>query len=427
MPAATVANAGVVLLEDLNLRNGRRSSMLELEEAIVEPPEFVLTMDGACTLQIVVADASRRLTASPLLTEKSWSQVLGVRFELVAISKSGDQVTLTYEDAVTAALRRHDDKHVIRAGSMTRSAIAVYLAREARVPADVDPAHRKHVARAVKRGGDVTSWDLLGDLAEEVHLRRFSTGTRLVFGSDAWLMGRTVGVRLTENSGPVRNIDFDLDTGKRASTARVEMDANTASLPPGQMVLLGDELGPAAGRWLVREFRRKLTSTRADVTLTRARHVMAEPKAAARGDKGDLSYAAGAAGAIGGGTAATSARAKMVNFALAQNGKAYVYGGHGPNVWDCSGLVQGATTAAGHTLAAPSASQAAAVANAGKGLSIDTAIRTRGALLFIQTSSAHHVAISLGNGQTIEAMNPEAGVAIGGASGRGWTSAGYWI
>nr|WP_246390195.1 NlpC/P60 family protein [Nocardioides soli] len=117
----------------------------------------------------------------------------------------------------------------------------------------------------------------------------------------------------------------------------------------------------------------------------------------------------------------------MVAFALAQNGKPYVYGGHGPSVWDCSGLVQGATAAAGHVLPAPSSSQAAAVAGAGKGMSIDAAIRTRGALLFIQTSTAHHVAISLGNGSTIEAMNPEAGVAIGSAAGRGWTSAGYWI
>lgn len=427
MPADTVANAGVVLLEDLNLRNGRRSSMLELEEAIVEPPEFVLTMDGACTLQLVVADASRKLTASPLLTEKSWSQVLGVRFELAAISKAGDRVTLTYEDGVTAALRRRDGKHVFAAGSMTRSAMAARLAREAGVPSNVDPAHRKHVARAVKRGSDVNSWDLLGDLAEEVHLRRFSTGTRLLFGSDEWLAGRTKPVAMVENRGPVRNIDFDLDTGKRASTARVQIDANAAALPPGQLVVLGDAMGPAAGRWLVREFRRRLTSTQADVTLTRARHVLAEPKAAARGDKGDPSYVTGTGGAAGGGTAATAARTKMVNFALAQNGKAYVYGGHGPNVWDCSGLVQAATAAAGHTLPAPSASQAAAVAAAGKGMSIDAAISTRGALLFIQTSSAHHVAISLGNGQTIEAMNPEAGVAIGGASGRGWTSAGYWV
>lgn len=423
-----VANASVVLLEDLNLRNGRRSKMLDLTAAIVEPPELVLTMDGACTLTLVVNDGNRTLIASPLIREKSWSDVLGVRLELVAVSKSGDRVTLTYEDGVTAALRRRDGKMVIPAGKMTRSGIALRFAKEAGVPADVEPQHRKPVRRAVKRTGGVDSWDLLGDLAEEVHLRRFSTGTRLVFGSDDWLMDRTKGVSLVENQGAVRNIDFDLDQGKRASIARVQIDSTFGALPPGQLVILGDDMGPAAGRWLVREFRRKLTSTQADITLTRARHVLAEPKAAARGESGERDFLPGVGdGSDAGGTTATAARAKMVSFALAQNGKPYVWGASGPSSYDCSGLVQAATAAAGHTLPKPSASQAAAVAGAGKGMSIDQAIRTRGALLFRIGGEFNHVVISLGNGSTIEAMGSAYGVCIGGTSGRGWTSAGWWV
>lgn len=423
-----VANAGVVLLEDLNLRNGRRSKMLDLTTAIVEPPEFVLTMDGACTLTLVVNDGNRTLITSPLIREKSWSDVLGVRFELVAVSKSGDRVTLTYEDGVTAALRRRDGKMVIPAGKMTRSGIALRFAKEAGVPADVDPRHRKPVRRAVKRSGGVDSWDLTGDLAEEVHLRRFSTGTRLVFGSDDWLMDRTKGVSLVENQGAVRNIDFDLDRGKRASTARVQIDSTFGALPPGQLVILGDDMGPAAGRWLVREFRRELTSTQADVTLTRARHVLAEPKAAARGEAGERDFLPGVGdGTDAGGTAASAARNKMVNFALAQKGKPYVWGASGPSSYDCSGLVQAATAYAGHALGKPSASQAAAVAAAGKGMSIDQAIRTRGALLFRIGGEFNHVVISLGNGSTIEAMGSAYGVCIGGTGGRGWTSAGWWV
>lgn len=37
----------------------------------------------------------------------------------------------------------------------------------------------------------------------------------------------------------------------------------------------------------------------------------------------------------------------VVHFAVAQLGDAYVYGGTGPDVWDCSGLMQGAYAAAG--------------------------------------------------------------------------------
>ena len=45
---------------------------------------------------------------------------------------------------------------------------------------------------------------------------------------------------------------------------------------------------------------------------------------------------------------------------------------------------------------------------------METAIRTRGALLW----HPGHIAISLGNGRTIEAANPSAGVVSYGARGR---------
>lgn len=414
---------GVVFLEDLNLRNGRRSSMLELQDAIAEPPVFTLTMDGACTLRLVVADADRKLTRSPLITEKSWSQVLGIRFEQAAVSKSGNRITLTYEDSITAAMRRRDSKLKIPGGSQTRRGIVLRLADG--LATDVDPEKRKNVASPIERDHDHDSWDITGDLAEEIHWRRFSTGRELVFGSDQWLYRRADPIMFVEGQGAVKFIDFDLDQGKRASAATVYLDATTDAIPPGQPVELGDDMGPAAGKWLVQSFSRTLSSTQATVALTRERHSLKEPKRSASGDGGDPDH--NSQGTDHGGPVASAARGRMVAVALAQAGKPYVWGGHGPDAFDCSGLVQYATAAAGHILPAPSASQAYAVAHAGKSMSIDTAIRTRGALLFIQTSSAHHVAISLGNGSTMEAMNPEAGVRIGTAAGRGWTSAGWWI
>ncbi len=46
-----------------------------------------------------------------------------------------------------------------------------------------------------------------------------------------------------------------------------------------------------------------------------------------------------------------SGRAKIaINFALAQLGDPYVYGGTGPNRWDCSGLIMKAWAAAGVSL-----------------------------------------------------------------------------
>lgn len=435
LPATTAeANAhGIVLLEDLNLRNAERKSMLELEDAICEPPELTLQTDGACILRITVADAKRKLIRSPLIQEKSWSQVMGLRFELVAVSKIGDRATLTYEDGITAALRRRRDRMIIRGGTMTRSGILEKLATEARVPHSIDPGTgRGKVNNAVRRSAKgerkTSSWDLAGELADEVNWRRFSTGELFLAGADDWLMGRTEPIRFRERVGGVRNIDFDLDTGKRASTATVTIDAAFGTLPPGQLVILDNDMGPAANRWLVSRFTRRLTSTTATVTLTRARHELEEPKRERVGDGGEPDFLPGLdGGSDAGGPTATAARAKMVAFALAQNGDAYVWGGNGPDGWDCSGLVQAATAAAGHQLTKPSSSQAEAVAAAGKGMSIDQAIRTRGALLFRMGSPYNHVAISLGNGSTIEAMGTAYGVCIGTAAGRGWTSAGWWV
>lgn len=87
-----------------------------------------------------------------------------------------------------------------------------------------------------------------------------------------------------------------------------------------------------------------------------------------------------------------------------------------------SELVEWAAARAGISPRVPdgSAAQKAHCAAHGTLISIEAGIRTKGALLF----RPGHVAISLGNGKTIEAMNPSAGVRQGNARGRSWTAAG---
>ena len=119
----------------------------------------------------------------------------------------------------------------------------------------------------------------------------------------------------------------------------------------------------------------------------------------------------------------------MVQYALAQNGKPYGWGDSGPGSFDCSGLVQEATRHAGKTLGKPSASQWATCRAAGREISVRQALGIRGALLFrIGVGSTNHVAISLGNGSTVEARGSAYGCGVfGGAASRTWTSAALWI
>lgn len=108
--------------------------------------------------------------------------------------------------------------------------------------------------------------------------------------------------------------------------------------------------------------------------------------------------------------------AAFVATALQQTGDAYVYGAEAPisnpnpSAFDCSELVQWAAGRVGVPFVDGSSAQIAAC----KSISVEQAIRTRGALLW----HPGHIAISLGNGRTIEAANPGFGVGSLNAAGR---------
>lgn len=99
-----------------------------------------------------------------------------------------------------------------------------------------------------------------------------------------------------------------------------------------------------------------------------------------------------------------------INAAGTQLGKPYVYGGSGPDVWDCSGLTQWAYRQAGVNLPRTAAEQYVAVAT-----KVPLGELEPGDLLFWATdlsnpSTIHHVAIYLGNGQMLAA--PHTGTVV---------------
>ena len=99
-----------------------------------------------------------------------------------------------------------------------------------------------------------------------------------------------------------------------------------------------------------------------------------------------------------------------INAASTQLGKPYVYGGSGPDVWDCSGLTQWAYHQAGVDLPRTAAEQYLAVAT-----KVPLGELEPGDLLFWATdlsnpATIHHVAIYLGNGQMLAA--PHTGTVV---------------
>jgi hypothetical protein len=135
----------------------------------------------------------------------------------------------------------------------------------------------------------------------------------------------------------------------------------------------------------------------------------------------------------------------VVQLALAQQGDRYVANAEAsvndpnPSAFDCSELVEWACGRAGVQPAMPDGSwiQQRWCKSNGLIVSVDEAIATRGALLFKHRDAAGnpvdpgptcppkaHVAISLGDGHTIEAMGTQYGVLVASALQRDWTAGG---
>ncbi|MEV7597553.1 C40 family peptidase [Kitasatospora sp. NPDC089797] len=105
-----------------------------------------------------------------------------------------------------------------------------------------------------------------------------------------------------------------------------------------------------------------------------------------------------------GGESSTGSTESAIDYALAQLGKPYVWGGNGPSGYDCSGLVQQAYRRSGISLPRVADDQYAATTP------ISAGQLRRGDLVFWsdsgRASGIHHVGIYLGGGKFVEAPRP---------------------
>lgn len=112
----------------------------------------------------------------------------------------------------------------------------------------------------------------------------------------------------------------------------------------------------------------------------------------------------------GAGTPLRQGTEGAISFAHAQLGDPYVWGGNGPNGWDCSGLVQAAYRSAGISLPRVASDQYRATTP------ISRSQLRRGDLVFWSSngsaSGIHHVAVYLGDGTYLEAPRPGKNVRI---------------
>lgn len=274
-----------------------------------------------------------------------------------------------------------------------------------------------------------SAWTTIVRLARELGKWVFISGRRIIFGSAqfamAWAAAAPVRVGwfgATDLSETFVDIPTTVRTtiADRVMTLQVKgrvPHARAALFRPGVPVDCYGVMGAQDAtrdkplRMMVSDIEHVLATDTdgADVTLIEPVNPPPKPP----GDTNDPNKSpttAGAAGITGGG--ADGQIESFVRNALSQTGKAYVYGAQpvatdpDPRAFDCSALVQWSATRAGITGVPRVAADQHASCDQ---ISAATAINTRGALLF--PASLTHVAISLGNGRTIEASTD--GVPVG--------------
>lgn len=120
-------------------------------------------------------------------------------------------------------------------------------------------------------------------------------------------------------------------------------------------------------------------------------------------------------GADNGNTNSGSAPTSVVDVALAQVGKSYVWAAEGPNAFDCSGLVTYCYGQLGYSIVHYSQGQYNLVASLGH-LVYDPAYLSPGDLVFWgyggSGSAIYHVGIYIGGGQYVHASSPGVGVVV---------------
>ncbi|HST43089.1 MAG TPA: hypothetical protein VLK58_26420 [Conexibacter sp.] len=134
---------------------------------------------------------------------------------------------------------------------------------------DEEETSRKDQLLALIRGE--TYWDAAVRTADQNDFVFFVASNRAYYLPQRTLRTSRARMRIGEQTPGIHTIDWEWAPNKRLRRIEVTCDAVMWDVPPGAIVVLDDDCGPAAGRWLVGEYRRSRYHSTAVVTLVRAR------------------------------------------------------------------------------------------------------------------------------------------------------------
>jgi hypothetical protein len=381
-----------------------------------------LTSREASEVTVEIVDPDLALLATGLLTKGATVDVDDLRMELAAFSAqpgaaATGALTLTCRPAAVRRLTERRGPLRMTGVSATDFVLAECAAVGVACVAQPGPG-MPEVARDTEQPED-SSWSTFTRLATEVGYIVFEAAGTIFFGKPTWLMERSAGAAVPVGWFTANDAERARELPSVRTTLDGEIDTEVTAVLPGERaraVRPGGTLRlygyPTFARdYLISQVSYDMLAGDVSVTAGIPRDPVPQPREATEGVGGDI------AAAGGGGQGSASA---FVDAALSQRGKPYVWGAEAassnpdPRAYDCSELVEWAVKRVGGTIPDGSGNQINYCRSKGTEISVADAIRTRGALLW----HTGHIAISLGNGKTIEAANRKVGVASLNAAGR---------
>ena len=266
---------GDVGLDDLVIRGKKMKA--EVAGAI-QASAIERTMGGSSSISLALRDADRDLLRSDIFSSRADLRFDSLLFELSSISKSGDDLSVRFEAAGVADLRKKKGRAIFAAaGTSTRTKFAKRLVSDVKwlqFRGEEGIANLVRLARSKKED----SWECIQRLAGERDWRCFENEGVIWFGSDDWLAKQSDVTEVSEDDDGIDYIDFSYNKGKRAESATIQCYAKRWASRPGAPVRMRRMSQLCRGLWIVESVGRSITSAQCRVSLTRKTNDLPEPK-----------------------------------------------------------------------------------------------------------------------------------------------------
>lgn len=450
-PASTYVQSRERLLaetEQLSRLLVRRGTLASDVVGNITDATLDMGTDMVTELAVTLVDPGLRLFSRGLFVKGATADYGPLALSVAGVGVTGGpagtgQVEMQLRSRGVVALRARRGPLVLRSVSPTvfvevesKAAGLLVIAQ----PSASRPSVARDLPNATAEGGadEASSWSTFQRLAEQLGYICFEALGTVYFGKPSWLVSRLPTVNVIwggedgENLGKTREVvASDVSVAEQRGMVvtnglpecRRSTDSANAIEVSFEVNYYDAELfrpGRAIRLYGVPQFYARYLITKVtypiagggvvQVSAVSSTDPVPQPEQA-EAKTGLSGGATGAATSGGGGSAkqsGTKSALDFVNAALTQSGDRYVFGAEvnladaDPDAFDCSELVQWAAARVGVNVPDGSQNQRRFC----KKISVDQAVKTRGALLF----TSGHVAISLGNGRTIEARNHKVGV-----------------